>query len=68
MKTKEEILFDHYQVDENGAPVLEDSDIFYAMDDYAVQRLNEFLAWYIGGTPSKFEVKRVVDNFIKQKS
>lgn len=67
MKTKEETLFDHYQIDENGAPVLKDSDIFDAMDEYATQRLNEFFAWYIGGTPSKFEVKQVIDNFIKQK-
>ncbi len=64
MKTKEEILFDHYQVDENGAPVLEDSDIFDAMDEYAKQRLIEFLSWYIGGTPSKFEVNRVIEKFL----
>jgi hypothetical protein len=64
MKTKEEILFDHYQVDVNGAPILEDSDIFAAMDEYAKQRLIQFLEWYLGGKPSKVEVSKVISNFI----
>jgi len=65
MKSKQDTLFDHYQVDTNGAPVLEDSDIFSAMDEHAKNVLKEFLKWYIGGIPSKFEVDRVVSNFLK---
>jgi hypothetical protein len=65
MKTKQEILFDHYQVDTNGAPVLEDSDIFAAMDESNKLFGIELLMWYIGGTPSKYEVTRIVTDFLQ---
>jgi hypothetical protein len=64
MKTAQDTLFDHYQVDTNGAPVLEDSDIFAAMDEHALNVATEFLIWYTPGISSRTECKRVIDGFM----
>jgi hypothetical protein len=64
LKSKEETLFDHYQLDENGAPVLEDSDIFDAMQEYAEQMLTEYILEKTG-CKSKFEAKREKNRFLK---
>jgi hypothetical protein len=64
MKTKQEILFEHYDKDPDGGLLIGDASILAAMEDYAHQVAVEFLAWYLQGNPSKFEVERVITEFL----
>lgn len=44
MKTKREILFDHYRLDESGTPILNDDDILAAMEEYKKQAITNYKA------------------------
>jgi hypothetical protein len=59
MKSKEEILFSY--MDESLQVSTENQ--LKAMEDYAHDMAVEFLAWYLQGQPSKFEVDRVITDF-----
>jgi hypothetical protein len=63
MKSKQETLFDHYQVGENSEPTLSDQNIFDAMQEYAREYLIEFEMQRIGPGASKFEIKRMIKEF-----
>jgi hypothetical protein len=59
MRAKEEILFSY--MDESLQVSTENQ--LKAMEDYAHDMAVEFLAWYLQGQPSKFEVDRVITDF-----
>jgi len=65
MKNAKEILFSHYDKDPEGGLLISDEAILAAMEEYAREVSVEFLAWYIQGKPSKFEVKKVINDFMK---
>ena len=66
MKTIETIIFSKYtDTDDLGAlRQLTDDQIKECMKEYAYEFAVQFLGWYIGGTPSKFEVQKVVTGFL----
>ena len=68
MKTKEEILFEHYDKDPDGWLLIDDKSILAAMEEYANERMLNFVRWHYKNVVGRFECERLIKRFNEEEA